>query len=220
MLKLTLLSLVITVLSCGPMYAQGKAGLVKGLKDNNDSDNKRKDVEGVIWEYKVMEHDEKDRSERTKMTGRLRIKQPSLFAIGKVEYSKNVGKEDKGDGKAADGRETSAEPAGGLKQRMQDKKPKAQGEDIKEQAKSVLSQGLKQQSEQQIGAERIGDLIKLEANEYRFRFDEDDDHPLSGLAVLQPDTKSKGGVWLGYYDEFADGKKTKRWRIEMRKVEE
>lgn len=80
MLKLSLLSLVITVLSCGPMYAKGKAGLVKEQKDNNDSDNKRKDVQGVIWKYKVMEHDEKDRSERTKMTGRLRIKQPSPWA--------------------------------------------------------------------------------------------------------------------------------------------
>jgi hypothetical protein len=58
------------------------------------------------------------------------------------------------------------------------------------------------------------------AKVYTFRFDEDDDYPLSGLAVVQPDTKAKGGLWRGYYDEFEDGKKKQRWRIELRKIEE
>ena len=223
MWKCALLGFLIIAVYCEPMRAQGKAGLLKGLQGNNDSDNGRKDVEGVIWEYKVMEHDEKDRSERTKMTGRLRIKQTALFAVGKVEYTNGGDKEEKDGDKAGAGSESPAGPAGSLKERLQGKQPATQGEeseDIKKQAKSVLSQKLKQQSEEQSGSERIGDLIKQLAKEYTFRFDEDDDHPLSGLAVVKPDTKSKGGVWLGYYDEFEDGKKKKRWRIEMRKVEE
>lgn len=44
-------------------------------------------------------------------------------------------------------------------------------------------------------------------------------YPLSGLVKLKPDTK-KNGVWAGTYEEFAGGKKLKRWRFEMRKVEE
>ena len=225
MWKCTLLSVMITVAYCGPVNAQGKAGLLKGLQGNNDSDNKRNDVEGVIWEYKVIEHDERDRSERTKMTGRLRIKQTALFAVGKVDYTKSVEKkekEEKDDDKAGAGNEPPSGPAGALRGRLQGNKPTAQGdggEALKEQAKGVASQLLKQKSEEQTGSERIGDLIKHNAREYKFRFDEDDDYPLSGLAFLQPDA-GRGGVWRGYYDEFVDGKVTKRWRIEMRKIEE
>ena len=83
MWKFALVSFLITAVYCGPIRAQGRAGLLKGLQGNDESDNRRKDVEGVIWEYKVMEHDERDRSERTKMTGRLRIKQTSIFAVCK-----------------------------------------------------------------------------------------------------------------------------------------
>lgn len=207
MWKCILLSLAIGVVYCGPTNAQGKAGLLKGLQ-NNDADNQRKDFEGFIWEFKVMEHDEKDRSERTKMTGRLRIKQTALFAIGEVEYATKGDEEKKVDNLA--GAEKGKQPS------VQGK----EGQDIKEQIKGVVSQRLKQQSEEQTGSERIGDLIKQLAKESTFRFDEDDDYPLSGLAVVQPDSKAKGGLWRGYYDEFEDGKKKKRWRIELRKIEE
>jgi hypothetical protein len=223
MWKCALLSCLITAIYCGPTSAQGRAGLLKGLQGNNESDNRRKDVEGVIWEYKVMEHDERDRSERTKMTGRLRIKQTSIFAVGKVEYANNVAKGEQGDDKAGAGNESAAGPRGALRERLLGEKSTTRGKegaDIPKQAKSLLSQRLSQKSEEQVGSERIGDLIKQNRNEYTFRFDEDDDYPLSGLAVLQPDTTGRGGVWLGRYDEFENGKKKKRWRIEMRKVEE
>lgn len=223
MWKCALFGFLMVTVCCGPVRAQGKAGLLKGLQGNNDSDNERKDVEGVIWEYKVMEHDESDRSERTKMTGRLRIKQTALFAVGKVEYSNDVEKEEKDGDKADAGSEAPVVPIGSLKERLQGKKPAAKGEggeDINKQVKGVLSQRLKQKSEEQTGSERIGDLTKQLAKEYTFRFDEDDEHPLSGLAVIKPDAKARGGVWLGFYDEFEDGKKKKRWRIEMRKIEE
>lgn len=223
MWKQALMSCLLIVAFCGSLNAQGKAGLLKGLQGNDDSDNGRNDVEGVVWEYKVMEHDEVDRSERTKMTGRLRIKQTALFAVGKVEYTNKVDKEEKDNGKAGVVNEPPASPAGSLKERLQSKKPTAQSEGsqgIKEQVKGRVSQVLKQQGEELTGSERIGDLIKQLTKEYTFRFDEDDDYPLSGLAVVRPDTKAKGGVWLGYYDEYEDGKEKKRWRIEMRKVEE
>ena len=223
MWKCALFGFLMIAVCCGQAGVQGKAGLLKEKQGNNDSDTKRKDVEGAIWEYKVMQHDEKDRSDRTKMTGRLRIKQTSLFAVGKVEHSNSVEKEEKDNVKAEAGSEAPIAPTGSLKERLQGKKPTTSGEggeDIKKQAKELLSQKLKQQSEGQSGSERIGDLIKQSAKEYTFRFDEDDDYPLSGLAVVKPDTKSKGGVWLGYYDEFEDGEKKKRWRIEMRKIEE
>jgi hypothetical protein len=208
MWKRIILSLAIGVVYCGPTNAQGKAGLLKGLQGNNDTDKNRKDFEGFIWEYKVMEHDEKDRSERTKMTGRLRIKQTALFAVGEIEYATKENEQAKADKLV--GADNGKQPSAQSKE----------GQDIKEQIKGAVSQKLKQQSEEQTGSERIGDLIKQLAKEYTFRFDEDDDYPLSGLAVVQPDTKAKGGLWRGYYDEFEDGKKKKRWRIELRKIEE
>lgn len=57
------------------------------------------------------------------------------------------------------------------------------------------------------------------SSEYRFELDQDDDYPLSGLVKLKPDAK-KDGVWSGNYEEFAGGQKVKRWRFEMRKIEE
>ena len=221
MWKYNLLVVVFVALCCSTANAQGKLGLLKGRQNKNDSDQRRKDVEGVIWEYKLMEHDERDRSERTKMTGRLRIKQTALFAVGEVEYinTEEGGKDEGGAGKD----DTSpAGTGGGLMERLQSKKPEAQSEgsdELKRQAKELLSQRLKQKTEEKTGSERIGDLIKQSRREYRFRFDEDDEYPLSGLAVLHPKA-SGGGVWLGYYDAFADGKKKKRLRIEMRKLEE
>ncbi len=224
MLKCTLLSLVITVVYCGPINAQGKGGLLKGLQGNNDSDNPRNDVEGFIWEYKLIEPDERDRSERTKMTGRLRIKQTSVFAVGQVKYTNDIDQGIKDAEQAGPGNGSLAGGGpGALRERLQDKTSTTrgeEGEDVKKQAKNLLSQRLKQESEEQTGSERIGDLIKQTQSEYKFRFDEDDEYPLSGLAVLKPDTKSKGGVWLGRYDEFENGKKKKTWRIEMRKIEE
>lgn len=75
-----------------------------------------------------------------------------------------------------------------------------QDKDINEQVKAVVSQRLTQQNEEQTVSESIGDLIKQLAKECTFRFDEDDDYPLSGPAVVQPDAKAKGAVWRGYYD--------------------
>ena len=67
---------------------------------------------------------------------------------------------------------------------------------------------------------RIGDLAKQGRKESVFTFDEDDDYPLSGRAEVRPDTKKKGGVWFGHYDEYVAGKRQNRWRIEMRKIDE
>ena len=108
---------------CGPVRGQGKVGLLMEKQGFNDSDTKRKDTEGFIWEYNVMQNDEKVRSRRTKMTGSLRTKQTFLFAVGKVEYSNRVEKVGKDDGKADVGNEAPIAPAGSLKERLQGKKP-------------------------------------------------------------------------------------------------
>ncbi len=100
MWKHALLGLAIGVVYCGPTNAQGNAGLLKGLQANKDTENQRKDVEGFIWEYKVIEPDERDRSKRTRMTGRLRIKETALFAVGKVEFTTNNDEEQKDESKA------------------------------------------------------------------------------------------------------------------------
>lgn len=53
---------------------------------------------------------------------------------------------------------------------------------------------LTEQQRFETGSERIGDLLTQNPNEYIFRFDEDDDHSLSGRATLRPDKTAGGGV--------------------------
>ncbi|TWU04765.1 hypothetical protein Pla52n_28090 [Stieleria varia] len=159
-----------------------------------ESTNRRQDVEGTVWEYKVIEPGEKDDSKETKMTGRLRIKQTSIFAVGKpkmVGEQENEGKEAKQNGDA----------------------------DLRGNVKGLLSQRLNESKVQTTGDERIGDYSTSGSSEYKFEFDQDDAYALSGLVKLKPDTK-KNGVWAGTYEEFSGGKKVKRWRFELRKIEE
>ena len=68
--------------------------------------------------------------------------------------------------------------------------------------------------------ERIGDLTMSKSSEKMFRFDEDDQYPLSGVVEVKLDTRNGNGVWRGRYDEFANGEQTKRWTFEMRRIEE
>ncbi len=188
-----------------------------------------KDVEGTIWEFKVMDHDERDRSEKTKMTGRLRIKQTSVFAVGKVESQNNGGQLDtaqlmeKFDGNGD--RLLNVNELDSLlayvrsEASSSSQAPSANG-NVPEELKGLLSQRITKAKEEDTGGERIGDLTNNGPTEKKFRFDEDDTHPLSGIVVLQPDTANRNGSWYGYYDEFMGGKKVARWRFEMRKIEQ
>ena len=168
---------------------------------SGDSTNKRQDVEGTVWEYKVIDPKEKDDSKQTKMAGRIRIKQTSIFAIGKVEINDEKEKrvENADQGKAVKGRGAS---------------------DVRERFQGLLSQRINESTAQTAGGERIGDLSKAGSSEYDYAFDQDDEYPLSGLVKVKPDKEKKNGVWSGTYEEFSGGRKVKRWRFEMRKIEE
>ena len=200
------------------------------IQRDGDSANRRNDVEGNIWEFKVLDNSESNKSKQTKMTGRMRIKQTSVFAVGSVEVADSGGAtgdasemmkefDRNGDQKLnlseLDALLASMRGNGGRQKRAgQPSSGNVQGE-----LNGLLSQRLKKAKEEDIGGERIGDMTKSISSEKTFRFDEDDKHPLSGMVVVQPDKKSNG-VWLGRYDEFSNGKKKKRWRFEMRKIED
>lgn len=202
-LHITIFTLLVAMIPTNTTLAQvrlkdkigdGKPEITVLNPSGTESTNRRQDVEGTVWEYKVIEPDEKDDSKETKMTGRLRMKQTSIFAVGKP---KMVGENEK-DGKEA----------------------KENGDaDLRGNFKDLLSQRVNESKLQTTGDERIGDYSTSGSSEYKFEFDQDDDYPLSGLVKLKPDDK-KNGVWTGTYEEFAGGKKVRRWRFEMRKVEE
>ena len=189
---------------------------------NVDSNNRFKDVEGTIWEFKVIDRAEKNASKKTKMTGKIRIKQTSVFAVGKVKLSE---KEEKQVEKAAD----EGDGAGGgplaikdrLKRRLEGGPGAKSGSDkLDREMKGLLSQKIGKSMEEDTGGERVGDLTKSLKSQKMFRFDEDDKFELSGVVVVKPDSKKRNGVWLGRYDEFVDGKKKKRWNFELRQIQE
>ena len=172
---------------------------------SDSSTNKRQDVEGSIWEYKVIDPKEKDKSKETTMTGRIRIKQSSVFAVGKAKIT---GKE--GEGEKPQERGVAQRAAG----------EKRGQSDVRGQLNGLLSQRINRANQEETGGDRIGDFSKNGSSKYNFQFDEDDEYPLSGKVIVQPDTQSRNGVWSGNYEEFSAGRKTKRWRFEMRKIDE
>ncbi|MEM7315646.1 MAG: EF-hand domain-containing protein, partial [Planctomycetota bacterium] len=205
-----------------------RLGKALGASSDDSSTDKRNDVEGAIWEFKVLDTSSKNKATQTKMTGKFRVKQSSLFAVGSVTQSndssnKSAAEEaddmmnqfDKNGDKQLNASELTA-----MLNSMRNNGAKRQGANTKGELDSLISQKIKKAKEEDTGGERIGDLTKSRSSEKTFRFDEDDNHPLSGIAVVQPDTKKKNGVWYGRYDEFSNGKKKKRWRIEMRKIED
>ena len=210
-------------------------GGVQIQRDSSDQ-NRRNDVEGAIWEFKVIDQSESNRSKQTKMTGRFRIKQTSVFAVGGVEMAGGAANDNRnaaqmmnefdrnGDNKL-DTTELDALLASmrGGNRAAPANPGNAQlgasgqgGGDLR----NLVAQRLQGANEKESGGERIGDLTKSTSAEKTFRFDEDDNHPLSGIAVVEPDTERKNGVWKGRYDEYAGGKRTKRWRFEMRRIED
>ena len=209
--------------------AGGRGGGLQIQRDG-DSTNRRQDVEGTIWEFKVMDNSESNKSKRTKMTGRFRIKQTSVFAAGSVEVAETA---EQASGDAAEMMKqfdrngdqklnTSELDALLASMRGGGSRPDNQrgSGGVQSELKGLLSQRIAKATEEDTGGERIGDMTKSRSSEKTFRFDEDDNHPLSGMVVVKPDTKQRSGTWLGSYDEYANGKKKKRWRFEMRKIAE
>lgn len=207
MSKYLVIACMLGLMMCTVSSAQGLRGKRQGTRrgpaalrqSNDDSTNKRQDVEGTIWEFKVLEPKEKDPAKQLVMSGKIRIKQSSIFAVSKPKLMKE---QEKGAANPAANSGSKGEP------------------DVRGQFKSLMSQRINQSQDQTSGGERIGDIAKAIGNKYQYEFDQDDKHPLSGLVDVAPDPEKKNGVWAGNYEEFAGGKRVKRWRFEMRKVEE
>ena len=178
-----------------------KLGALRGASD--ESNDKRQDVEGTIWEYKVLDPKEKDPKLQTLLTGKFRIKQTSIFSVGDAKLVNGAGK-------------LAEQPVGG---KGKGKGTGSESGNVRGQLQGLLSQRLKKSEEQNSGGDRIGDIAKGSSTKYKYEFDQDDEYPLSGLVDVSLDTK-KNGVWSGNYEEFSGGKKVNRWRFEMRKIEE
>ncbi|HBE72335.1 MAG TPA: hypothetical protein DDW52_29725 [Planctomycetaceae bacterium] len=217
-----------------PCLAQGPLKRRAQLRPSGGEDSRLqvKDVEGLIWEFKVMDNKERDRSQKTKMIGRMRIKQTSVFAVGPVEMldptavggARNAAQLMEEFDNNNDQQLSVTELEQLLISVRAENKSKSEANPsagvVKSDFKGLLSQRINSAKEEDTGGERIGDLTKSVSSEKGFRFDEDDNYPLSGIVVVRPDTSNRNGVWFGYYDEFSGGKKQKRWRFEMRKIED
>ena len=94
--QLTMFMMVILMITASDSLAQGRrqgktGGRRQGggltIQRDGNSTNRRQDVEGTIWEFKVMDNNESNKSKRTKMTGRIRIKQSSVFAVASTSVA-------------------------------------------------------------------------------------------------------------------------------------
>lgn len=186
--------------------AQAKPPIAGGLLERvGDQANARNDLEGGIWEYKVIE---RTGDRNTVMVGKLRIKQSAAFDVPGSASGSLID----------DGPEGEQAGAGGP--------PLPFGSGSKPGRQPRLGV-LDRISESNRGGERIADLNYEKSRnstnatpKVTFRFDTDDDHPLSGDANVKYDTRGGGGVWRGTYTEKkADGKKT-RWKFELRFIED
>ena len=209
---------------------------------NSDSDsrNVRNDFEGTIWEFKVIDRNERDKSKQTRMTGRFRVKQTAVFAVGQVQVvsdpadnnsnfdaNRLIKQFDKDGNKQLNSAELTellnsmqggnTSIRGSRSVPSSNRKPNNTQGDLKE----LLSQRINKAKQSDVGGSaRIGDLSVKGSKGYVFQFDQDDNHPLSGKADLRKDRKNKGGVWFGDYDEYVDGKRVKTWRMELRKIDD
>lgn len=246
---------LISLWFCPISQAQGLKdrlrGKIKGTSSESgggERENQLVDFEGVVWEYKIMDRTERNKSKKTRMVGRIRVKQAAVFAVGGVDVLKSepdltereqavglIKKFDRDGNQQLNEKEltkllislaenqssvTASEEGKKVNRGSSEANRSANG--LQGELKGLLSQRInsEKEKEQGAGSERIGDLSKKTSTECLFIFDQDDSYPLSGRAELQPDTNNKGGVWFGYYDEYVDGKKRHRWRIEMRKIDE
>lgn len=250
---------LISLWFCPISHAQGLKnklrGKIKGTSSESgggERENQLFDFEGVVWEYKIMDRTERNQSKKTRMEGRIRIKQSAVFAVGGVDVIKSepdltereqavefIKKFDRDGNQQLNEKELTkllmslAKNQSSVAASEEGKKvnrgsleanrsANRSANALQGELNGLLSQRINgaKEKEQGAGSERIGDLSKKTSTECLFIFDQDDSYPLSGRAELQPDTNNKGGVWFGYYDEYVDGKKRHRWRIEMRKIDE
>lgn len=91
----------------------------------------------------------------------------------------------------------------------------------KEKAEPPLRQAISKKLEDAVVTdltERIGEIdheFPTESGEIRLIFDSDDKYELSGRALIKR-TSTQSTIWSGNYDDT----EKKRWRIELRKIDE
>ncbi|MEO1498385.1 MAG: hypothetical protein AAFV43_14670 [Planctomycetota bacterium] len=185
-----------------PAFAQ--PGVLRGLvEEATGGGAKRNDLEGGIWEYKVIE---RRGDKATVLSGKLRVKQSAAFDVAGSAK-----------GSLLDERQSAASEAAGQPT------PERRFNLPKQPKLGVLDRI----GESNRGGDRIGDINYQKSNnstnatpKVTFRFDADDEHPLTGEANVKYDTRGGGGVWRGTYDEkLADGGK-ERWTFELRAIED
>lgn len=193
------LTIATLVAAACPAEAQ-RVGLREALGDRGGSGIRRNDLEGGIWEYKVIG---RTGDKETVLVGKVRIKDNAAFDVPGSAKGKLLDDQDKG---TLD--EGGAFPFGV-------KPPTAKRLGV-----------LDRVAEGNRGGDRIADITYEKSRnstsatpKVTFQFDADDEHPLSGEAQVKFDTRHRGGVWRGSYYELTDEGKKKRWNFEMRQVE-
>lgn len=185
--------------------AGAQPAMLRGLvEEATGGGSRRNDIEGGVWEYKVIE---RRGDKATVLVGKIRVKESAAFDVAGSAKGSLLNQRG--------GAEDEAAPAGsGRRLPFGMPEPPKLG---------VLDRI----GESNRGGERIGDINYSKSNnstnatpKVSFRFDTDDEHPLSGEANVKYDTRGGGGVWRGTYTEkLADGKK-ERWKFELRAIED
>jgi hypothetical protein len=175
--------------------------LAEGIADQV---SQRNDIEGGVWEYKVLE---RSGDKTTILVGKFRVDGAAAFDVpGSAEGAML-------DEKGVAGGGAQAGQAGG---------PFG----LKLPAPPRLG-ALDQLAEVGRGGDRIGDIVYQKSRnstnatpKVTIRFDTDDKHPLSGEANMKLDTRHGGGVWRGSYVEQPKQGKKRRWGMELRLIED
>ncbi|QDT70456.1 hypothetical protein MalM25_34040 [Planctomycetes bacterium MalM25] len=188
------------LVSLTPFTALAQPGFLKDAIDSaTGGAERRNDLEGGIWEYKVVQ---RTGQKKTVLQGKVRIRDEAAFDVAgsaKGDLLNEAGIEAPDEG--------GSFPFG---------------------IKPPTNLGvLDRVAEGNRGGDRIADITYKRARnsttatpKVTFRFDTDDEHPLSGEALVKYDTRNGGGVWRGsYYAVQPDGKK-KRWNFELRFIED
>ena len=167
----------------------------------------RNDLEGGIWEYKVIE---RTGDKKTMLIGKIRIKDSAAFDVSGSAKGELL------DQAEQDETEQNGEQASGSKLPFGLEKPDLPRLGV-----------LDQIAESNRGGDRIGDINYQRSRnstsatpKVKFRFDADDSHILTGDANVKYDTRGGGGVWRGTYVEKLPDKKKRRWTFELRFIED
>lgn len=162
---------------------------------------------GTAWEYKVIDRKKKE----TVLKGEFVVAKNSVFAV--------VDQENEPDRSASS--EKVADPVGDKKRSKRDAKKLDKQNQPAQKTETAQSRKPRRLAKSEPRTERIGEIVtgkktksKRNLNQYTFRFDKEDAHKLSGVAVVKRDAKQVG-VWVGHYNDTSK----KRWRFELRKID-